>query len=135
MALLRPEFWVAVALADRGSLHPDGVCGVGVTAPIGLEPNGDQEVAALDALAAHPVEQTVAASEPAGRAGALPAHEEVVPDPPGAASSARHVTGVKVAVMSTFESVDVVVVPPEHVRSSGQQLQILRLHEIVLVGQ
>ena len=41
--------------------------------------------------------------------------------------------GIQVAVMGTLEAADVVVVATEHVRRPGQQLQVLRLQEIVLV--
>ena len=102
-------------------------------ASLGLEPDGYQEIAALDAVTTLPVEQPVAAAEPAVRTGGLPAHEQVVPDPPGAARGAGNVAGIQVAVMGTLEAADVVVVATEHVRRPGQQLQVLRLQEIVLV--
>ena len=125
---------IAVALADGGSFQPNCIGGVGVAARVGLEPEGNQEVAALDAVATRLLEQPVAAAEPAGRPGAFAAHEEVVPDPPGAARCAGDLVGVQVAVMGTLESADIVVVATEHVRRSGEQLQILRLQQIVLVG-
>ena len=123
-----------MALADRGSLHPDGVGSVGVAARIGPKPGGDQEVAALDAVTTDLVEQPVAPAEPAGRPGALAAHEQVVPDPPGAARCARDLAGIQVTVMGALECADILVVTTEHVGRSGQQLQILRFQEVVLVG-
>ena len=100
---------------------------LGVTARDGPEQDRDQEIAALDTVTTLPVEQPVAAAEPTGRTGGLPAHEQVVPDPPGAARGAGDLAGIQVAVMGTLEAADVVVVATEHVRRPGQQLQVLRL--------
>ncbi len=126
----RDEVRVVVALADCGSLRPRCVRRAGVT---GLEPDRYQEIAVLDAVTTLPVEQAVAAAEPAVRTGALPAKEQVVPDPPGAARGAGDLAGIQMAVMGTLEAADVLVVATEHVRRPGQQLQVLRLEEIVLV--
>jgi hypothetical protein len=107
--------------------------GAGVTGRTGPQQDGYQEIAALDAVTTLPVEQPIAAAEPAVRTGRLPAHEQVVPDPPGAARGAGDLTGIQMAVMRTFERPDVVVVATEHVRRPGQQLEVVRPEEIVLV--
>ena len=129
----RDEVWIAVALADRGSLRQRCIRGAGVTSRLGPEHDGYQEIAALDTVATLPVEQPVAAAEPSARTGGFPAHEQVVPDPPGAARGAGDLAGIQVGVMGTLEAADVVVVAAEHVRRPGQELEVLRFQRIGVV--
>ena len=125
----RDEVWIRVALADRGHLRRRCIR----RARIGLEQDRYQEIAVFDTVATLPVEQPVAAAEPTVRTSGLPAHEQVVPDPPCAARGARDIAGIQVAVMGALEATDVVVVPTEHVRRPGEHFQVPWLQEIVLV--
>jgi hypothetical protein len=102
-----------------------------------LEPDGDQQIAALDAVLLGGFEQAPPPREPSTRSAALAPEEQVVADPERAAGSGRHLLGFEVRMVGALQSADVVVVSAEHVRGARQELEIRRVERRgpIRVGQ
>ena len=121
------EVAIAEPLSDLGGLGRGGMGGLVVAASHLLQPDGDQQIAALDAVLLDSFEQTPPAREPSTRSPALAPEQQVVADPERAAGSGRHLLRFEVRMVGTLQSADVVVVTAEHVRGARQELEIPRV--------
>ena len=94
----------------------------------------EAKVAARGAVTMLAIEESLSPCEPPRRRCRLAPKEQTQTDPPRAAGCARHVPGVQMAVVSALEPPLVVVVPAEHVRSRGEELQINGFERPCFVG-
>ena len=118
---------VPESLADFGCLDRGRVARLKVAARHLLEPERDQEPAALDAVAPVALKLPLCAREPSPRAHRLAPEQHVVPDPERAAHGARHIAGARMCVMSALEGGDVGIVVTEHVLRAREQLEVVRI--------
>jgi hypothetical protein len=118
---------------SRG-LRGGGPSGLVVAGGHLLQPDGDQQVSALDAVPLLALEQPLRATEPAACAGHLASEEQVVADPERTPRGARGIAGVRVQVMRALQAAQVVVVAAQHVGRSREQLQVLRAQRCRVVG-
>jgi hypothetical protein len=119
----REALRVAEALGDGGRVGRDGGSGCEVTAGFVLEHERHEQVASLDRVLL-PEDPVGAPEPPAGRTH-LSAKGEIDADPDRAPNCAAGLARLQVGVMSALEDPQVLVVPAEHVRGRGQQLEIL----------
>ena len=121
------EVVIAEPLSELGGLGRGGMGGLVVAPSHLLEPDGDQQIAALDAVLLDAFEQAPPSREPSTRSPALAPEEQVVADPERAPSSGRHLLDFKMRMVGALQSADVVVVSAEHVRSPRKELEIPRV--------
>src|SRR5689334_17890471 len=75
---------IVETLADRGGLDRGAISGPEITAVHLLQPDRDQQIAALDAVLPGAVKEPLRACKPSAGAGGLPSKQEVVANPEGA---------------------------------------------------
>ena len=120
----REEIAIAEALAD---LHRSG-SGRGraleVAGRVVLEGDRHQEIAALDAVLGHLIDQALCAAEPSRSRAHLAAKREVHADPEGAIRGTSELTVVETSVMSALEKHEELFVAPEQIRRLREQLEV-----------
>ena len=128
------EIRVAETFADLGRLRSRSEATIVVPAPHLVQPDRDQEIAALDAVLRVALEQPLGASEPARRAGRVSAEEKIVADPEGTTGRTWGLAGPDVHVMRALESGEIIVVVADHVCRPREQLEILCSERLQLIG-
>ena len=98
------------------------------------EDHGKQEPAAFDAVPLLPLDQALAAGEPAARRADFTPHRERHPDPACAPGRSEMVACIEMSVVRALEDGQVVVHPAHHRRRSGEQLQVLGLQRSCAIG-
>ncbi len=95
--------------------------------PSASSPNivGEQQVAALDAVALDALDEALRAPDPPHGAAGLPAQQEVDADPERAPCGAQALAVVEVGLMGALEVAEVVRIAAEHVGSRRQALEVL----------
>ncbi len=121
------EVGVAEAPADLGRLAAGRVGGGGVAAGDLLQQHGDQQVAALDAVAPFALQHPTRATEPAGRVARLAAQQEAEPDPERAARGPPRLVGVEMPPVRLLQAPEELVAAPEHVGSGRERLEVGRV--------
>ena len=135
MALLherdRDKIRIAESLSDLRNLGRSCVCSGELAVRGVLQERGNQEIAALHALAILAGEQPLAAREPPASGCDLPEKEKVMADPPRASGRARGVAYVAKCVLGALERGAVLVVEAAHVRRVRQQLEVCWLERML----
>ena len=129
----REQVGVAEPLPGRGRIAREGGGGLPVPAQLVLEGDRDQEIAALGAVVLA-FEQPVRASQPAGRGAHVSAQGQLYPDPEGAAHRSPRLAMLRPLVVSAFQVAHRLVVPAEHERSRGEQLDVFGAEPLLLIG-
>ena len=75
------------------------------------------------------VEQSLSASEPAGTARPFAPEQKAVADPEAAPHGPGCVTQIEKTLMRALEAGDVIGIAADHVRRTGQELQVRRLEQ------
>jgi hypothetical protein len=124
---------IAEALPDVGGGHGSGTSGFPVPARHLLQPQRDEQVAALDAVAPVSLQEPLRTAEPPGRAHGLSAEQHVVADPEGAARRRPRVARIGMEAVRAFQPIHVVVVAAKHVGSPRERLEVRRLERALAV--
>ena len=120
----REQVRVPEALAGRGRLGEGGAGRLQVAARLVLEGAWQQQVAALHAVAVHPVEQPLGSRQPAAGGPGLATAGEVDANPEGAAKRGPLLAPVQMGAVGAPEDLQVLVLAPDHVGGGGEQLQV-----------
>lgn len=80
-----------------------------------LGPDGDKQIAAVDAIPLVILEGPLRPTEPASRASRPAAEQHVVTDPVRAADSTRHIAYGQIEIVGTLQAGHIVVAAADHV--------------------
>lgn len=128
------EIPVSEALADRGRLTRELGRPLPLAARLVLEDPRQQQVAALDAVLAGPVEQATGAGEPAAGRPRVAATRQVDPDPEGAATGRDDLFALDPGPVGALQHLQVLGLAAGHVGGGGEQLQVLARKAFLLRG-
>ena len=96
--------------------------------------HGQQQVAALDAVTAGPVDEPPGAPHPAARASDLPAQHQGHTRPERAPGRAQLLPGLEVRAVGAPQHADVLLLAPKHVRRCREPLEVPRFQPAVPIG-